>query len=397
MPILEQPQPGDVIRADFMRSLVATINALEQRVGALESTGATTGQLVITGRIPPTGPYRVGNTLTLTGRNFQFSQGRTRVFLNAAPVLNLVTGPGGSSDTQLVFIIPPVPGVAETGTEVTLRVLNQTEEVTAPLVLRPALPQLFGEVDVTWEGGVTPTTFNPGDEVSFAFSITSRAWPAADFVINPVIRVATGQSTWQSRLEVRDASQVLIPNRQIRLEPLEQRMFTVRITEVPAGTARTPFTLTVNASSGTVSGTSGALAFEVGTAVELPDTTIHLKPTQTTPPGALVGDTVTARVGEPAVRVKFDAGFERFGRYPLTLVLSEATSGWTVNRFSLNTPATYDIPQTSIPPGGQAVQPLEITIQPGSGASATGRVEVRLQQQGATKYQSFPLNLRLGT
>jgi hypothetical protein len=388
---LQPVRPGDLITAQTYNDLVLKIAELEQRLDDLQQgSGGGTG-LAVTGRIPATGPYRIGDTLTLLGRNFQFSLGAARVFLDAVRVLNLAST---SSDTQLVFVIPPVPGVAEPGTEVTLRVLNQSEEVTSPIILRPALAQLFGEVDLVWLG-VTPTTVQPDQTATFQFRITSRASAAADFLLTPTIGVASGQSTWQNRLEVLDASLNPLGGRQIRLDPLQARLFNVRISQVPSGTGGTDFTLTVNATAGNVQGTSGALPFQVGQAVEPPDTTIDLNPTQSVPASALVGDTVTASVGQAAVRVRFTATFELAGTYDLTLTTTAATTSWTVNRF-LTTPASYDIGANDIPSGGHAVRLPEITIQPSAGASATGRVEVRLQRRGATGSRAFPLNLKLG-
>lgn len=388
---LQLVRPGDLITAQTYNDLVLKIRDLEQRLEDLQQGDSGGPGLAITGRIPATGPYRIGDTLTVLGRNFQFSLGAARVFLDAVRVLNLASS---SSDSQLVFVIPPVPGVVDPGTEVTLRVLNQTEEVTTPIVLRPPLPQVFGEADVVWLT-VTPTTFQPGDTVTFQFRITSRASTAADFLIDPLIGVAANPSAWQRELQVLDSSLNPLTGRQIRLEPLQQRLFNVRISQVPSGTAGTAFTLTVNATAGNVQGTSGALPFTVGQEVEPPDTTIELNPTQSVPASALVGDTVTASVGQPAVRVRFTAEFELPGTYDLTLTTGPATTRWSVDRF-LTTPAFYDIAAGDIPSGGRAVRLPEITIQPSAGASATGRVEVRLQRRGSAGSRAFPLNLSLG-
>lgn len=390
MPHEFQPaRPGDLITAQAFNDLRLKIQELEQRIDELQSGGAGTG-LALTGRIPATGPYRIGETINLLGRDFQVSLGAARVFLNAVRVLDLTS----STDTRLVFVIPPVPGVAEPGTEVDLRILNSTEEVTDRLILRPPLPILFGEVDVTWLS-VDPTTFEPGDAVTFQYRITSRASAAADFLIDPLIAVASGQSTWRSRLQVLDAERNPIADRRMRLDRLEQRIFHVRITQVPSGTAGTPFQLTANASAGQVQGTSGAQGFVVGEEVEPPDTTIELNPTQSFPNGnELVGDTVTANTGS-TVRVRFTAEFELPGTYDLTLETSDETNAWTVGRF-ITTPAAYEIGPNDVPAGGRAVRLPEITIQPSSGASAAGRVEVRLQRRTASGSRAFPLNLSLG-
>ena len=58
----------------------------------------------------------------------------------------------------------------------------------------------------------------------------------------------------------------------VHLAPSQEQIIHVRISSVPSGTTGTDFQLTVAASSGGVTGTSGALAFEVGATAEPPDT-----------------------------------------------------------------------------------------------------------------------------
>jgi hypothetical protein len=389
---LQTVRPGDLITAQLFNDLLVKIEDLEQRIEVLEGDGGIgTGPLALTGRIPETGPYRIGDTLTLLGRNFEYSLNAARVFLNGVRVSDFASG---SSDTRLVFVIPPISGVTEPATEVSLRVTNRTDEVTDLLLLRPALPAMFGTVELGWLS-VSPLTFNPNDVVAFQFTITSRASQAADFLIDPVVGVAIGQNTWQDRIRVLDASLNPITNRVIHLDPLQQRTFHVQINGIPAGTASTPFTLTVNASAGGVIGTSGALPFQVGQAVDPPDTTITLHPIQSIPAPALVGDTVTAVPGQPSVRVRFVAEFELAGVYDLDLPLAAGTTGWTVARFA-TTPASFTIQASDIPAGGKASRSVEITISPAAGASASGRVEVRLRRQGASGQRSFSLNLNKG-
>ncbi len=383
MPHQLQPvRPGDLITAQTWNDLLLKIEEIEERLDELEGNSGGTG-LAITGRIPATGPYRIADTLVLLGGNFQFSLGATQVFLNAVRVLNLT----GSTDTRLTFVIPPVPGVVEPGTEVTLRVLNQTAEVTQQIVLRPALPVVFGEVDVVWLSA-NPTTPQSGDPATFAYRITSRASAAADFVIAPLVGVAVGQPLWQSRLQVLDSNLSPIPGNAIRLNPLEQRQFNVRIAPIPGDTQGVAFTLTVNATAGAVHGTSGAQPFTVGQPAETPDTTITLNPTQSFPQGTeLSGDTVFVFVGTQ-VRVRFTAEFEVSGIYDLT-VTTPPEDGWDVTRFALTTPAFYELP---VSPGQPAVRFPEINIGTGGG-SMQSTATVRLQRRGAANSRAFTLNL----
>ncbi len=381
MPHEFQPvRPGDLITAQAWSDLLLKIEEIEQRLEALGNGGGGT-HLAITGRIPANGPYRIGDTMGLLGGNFQFSLGAAQVFLNAVRALDLT----GSTDTQLVFVIPPVPGVVEPGTEVTLRVLNQTAEVTQQIALRPAL-QATGEVDVTWMN-VIPVIFEEGAQVTFAYRILSRASATADFAIAPFINVATGQSTWQSRVQVLDNSQNPIPGPVIRLAPLSQRLFNVRITQIPTGTLGTPFTLTLNAIAGAIHGTAGAQPFTVGEQAENPDLTIALNPRHVPGGAALEGDTVFfSPQGGGGPRLRFAAEFEVAGIYDLTVT---ATAGWTVVRAPA-TPAFYEILPQDVS-AGRAVRVLEIDITPAG--SLEGRTTVRLQRRGAANGRSFTLNL----
>ncbi len=386
---------GDLITETTFNQILEALEKLDVRVEALEASAPDPGSLAITDLIPATGPYRVGDVLTVRGRNFEYSIGNARVFLNAVRVQNL--DDTASGDTQLVFTIPPVPGVTDPNTSVavTLRVNNQSQQVSRQILLRAAQPTLFGDVDVEWLS-VEPTTIEAGQPATFQFRLKSRASMAATFAIAPQITVAVNQALWQSRLQVLDAALGPLSPAQIQLAQGASALFHVRITEVPTGTGGTSFELSVGATAGNVTGGSGALTFEVGEAVEPPDNTIALNPTTSVPLSALVGDTVTASVGQ-LVRVRFAAEFQVPGTYSVTLDTPGATSGWTVARF-LTTPASYTIdPEDIDSTSGVATRIPEITIQPSAGASSTGQAELRLQRQGASSSKARVLNLSLST
>jgi hypothetical protein len=371
---LQPVRPGDLITAQAWNDLLLKIEEIEQRIEDLEESDGGGNSLVITGRIPANGPYRLNDQLVLDGGNFQFSLGATQVFLNSVRVLDLT----GSTDTRLIFVIPPVPGVVEPGTEVTLHVFNQTEEVTQQIVLRPAQFALFGEVDITWLS-VNPTTPQSGNPVTFAYRLTSRASVTADFVIPPFI----SPNNWPAQLL--DSNLNPIPGL-IRLNPLQQQLFNVRIS-IPGDTQGTPFTLTANAFAGVVNGSAGVQTFTVGQQAETPDPTITLNPRHVPGGAQLEGDTVWfISQGGGGPRLRFAAEFEAAGTYDLTV---EATNGWTVVR-APQTPASYVISAQDIPAGGRAVRFPEIDITPGG---LDGRTTVRLQRRGAANSRSVTLNL----
>ena len=176
MAIPSRVRPGDLIVADDWNLVVTTLEEMLARIAALEGGGTGLG-LEIIGLSPASGPYLIGSPLTVIGHGFDFFSGAGRVFLNGTRAL---TFEAGSSDTQLTFIIPPVPGVVEPGTPVTLRVTNGAgQEDTRDIVLRPAPIVLFGDVDVNWLA-LNPATIQPDAPVTFHFRITSRASATAD-------------------------------------------------------------------------------------------------------------------------------------------------------------------------------------------------------------------------
>ena len=86
---LQPVRPGDLITAQTFNAMLLKIEELEQRIDDLQQGGGGGSGLAITGRIPATGPYRIGDTLTLLGRNFQVSLGAARVFLDGVRVYDL--------------------------------------------------------------------------------------------------------------------------------------------------------------------------------------------------------------------------------------------------------------------------------------------------------------------
>ena len=92
-------KPGDLITANYFNQI---LSSFDSRISALEGATITSGAAVITG-ISPSGPVQVGQPLTVTGRNFGFSIGAQQVFIDTVQVNAFQAG---SSDQQLVFIIP---------------------------------------------------------------------------------------------------------------------------------------------------------------------------------------------------------------------------------------------------------------------------------------------------
>jgi hypothetical protein len=101
----------------------------------------------------PDGVLHVGDELQVMGRHFGFSIGAQRVFIQGVRVTDFKAQ---SSDSLLVFNIPPIPGLPAGGTTVTLSVTNQNTD-TRSLFVQPAQVVLGGQVDVTFDS-VSPAT-----------------------------------------------------------------------------------------------------------------------------------------------------------------------------------------------------------------------------------------------
>ena len=392
----QRVDPGDLITAAGFNQLLDALETLETRVLALEAGAPSGNQLTITRLEPVQAYYRIGDPLTVIGTNFELTQGNLRAFLGTSQILFFGSN---STDGRLEFVIPAVVGVQETGTPVNLRVANSTQEVLYPLVLRPALQVLFGDVDVEYRA-VNPTTIVENQPVTFQYRIRSRASDDADFLIDPLIGIGSNQNLWQSRLVVLDQDFNTLPSRLLRLSQQQERIVHVRISQVPSGTTGTNFTLTVSASSGGVSGSSGARSFQVGEAVPDQDNSIAINPDHVLfGSGTLAGDSLTVPAGASAV-VVFNVDFSRMppmdsDTYNLTLALSPSGTAWQAEPF--DTPTSYVISAADISPGtGRAQRSPQFTITAPASGSASARLDVIYQREGADANNLYALNLNVG-
>ncbi len=387
---LPQVKPGDLITASDWNSLVDALNSALIRIAALESGSQSGTGLAIT-QLVPEGPYRIGDTLQIIGRNFQFSIGATRVFLNATQVLNLLPT---STDSSLQFVIPTVPGVTEAGTPVELVVLNQTESVSRQITLRPRQNPLQGNVTVEYLG-VTPTTITPGQAATFRYLIRSGTNNRATWSISPQISVAANAQAWNSQLSLLDENGSTITSDQITLDPGEERNFLVRIATVPAGTNGVQFGLVVDAQANGITGSSGIRQFTVGTADVPPDSsiTLALQPAASSP-GALVGSTLTVPGGASRT-LAIAATFTVAGIYTLTRNVLGGATGWTATPIA-GTPDTYTINDADLAASGEVQRLMRFSVSASSSATQNAELEVRLQRTGQTSFRSVVVELVRG-
>src|SRR5215470_14959943 len=130
-PQLPRVMPGDLITASLMNRLMDQLETLETRITALERAGGSQDIVVITD-LQPSHSMRIGEILTVVGRNFLTPPENNEVTIAGVRVgANLFKF---SSDvTHLVFDIPPVPNIETIPQPVTVQVRNRYGVATASL------------------------------------------------------------------------------------------------------------------------------------------------------------------------------------------------------------------------------------------------------------------------
>jgi hypothetical protein len=100
-------EPGDLITADFMNTIVDELSALEERVKKLE--GAPVGAAPVITAIDPKGPLKVSSSFRIVGRNFRVPAdlNNTVAFGKIAKISRFLPG---SDDTSLTVVVPDVFG-----------------------------------------------------------------------------------------------------------------------------------------------------------------------------------------------------------------------------------------------------------------------------------------------
>jgi hypothetical protein len=283
---------------------------------------------------------------------------------------------------------------------------NDRTSAQRTLTLRPSIA-LAGSVDAVFLGFAAtagspapPDTPTAGEPFTLRLRLRSRASTMASFAIDPVVSVGSREDEWSANLRVLDSSLAAIPSRQISLAPDQEKTFHVRVSPIPAGTNATQFTLTINATSGPVVGSSGKLRYTVGTQAESPDETltmnfalaeVHPAPTE----GTVTANRIALRGGAD-VKLGLTATFRIAGTYDISASLPAGTSNWEVARVPSTTPAQLPITSAELQnPEGLVRKTLEFGARPIAGASAAGEVVFKVARSGQTRSRTYPMDLQL--
>src|SRR5215211_802327 len=152
--LLKRAQPGDVITADEWNLVIDAINELLQ-------SGQQSG-INIAATLPfgtAIDPIRIGTILQITGQNFGFSIGQSKVtFESGATSVTVLRAQmlTGSFDERLLFMMPPVPGMTPSGMQMTMRVSNGIAEDSRSVFVMPVVIDLTGDMFVTFRADFAP-------------------------------------------------------------------------------------------------------------------------------------------------------------------------------------------------------------------------------------------------
>ena len=382
----EKVQPGDLITTDLANQMLADISDLQVRVLNLEVAGSGSGQVVIE-RILPSDTVVVGQVIQIWGKNFDFSIGAQQVFFDNTPP----TGGFklGSSDNALIVEVPMIPGVTQAGKPIILSISNHLNTpVSRPLTVKLPDIQVSGPVDVVI-GTVTPVPIAAGQTAEFACTLTSRATMTANFAITTTIP----GKIWTTQLLASDKTILTQP---VNLVPRVPANIFVRVS-VPGTANLEAFDLIVSAESGNAKGDSGVHSYTVGQATN-EDTTISFGNPSAVPSNSYSNGTIslaangvaTISIGINSTDAQYDLSLQLVPKSGETTVASGWRVGWVDP-----TPSDTQHPElanTAISLGSKL---SKFAVMPQTGASQTGRMQLKVQRQGESlaKTINFDLNL----
>jgi len=404
---LKKAQPGDIITAEDWNLVVDAINELLQ---SGQGSGIKVAALLPGGTVID--PIRVGTIQQITGQNFGFSIGQSKVTFESGNTTATVLRAqmlAGSFDERLLFMMPPVPGITPAGMNMTMRVSNGVADDTRSVFVMPVVIDLTGDMFVTFRADTAPNPKpNPlesgaGKAAEFRYRLqTGLNQPGAFGLTAEILNssVAVPQSLVDS-IQFLDEGDQPISGRQVQMGKNEGRNITVRIPELPAAFAGQTFTLKVTATAGTVVGTDQR-SFTVGTPVTPPDPNIEANQTSFTlidqtsgntetpnaQNGILDGTTIKLKVGKRGV-VNFSTKLTKAGTYDITIAAKQGTTltNWTpeMTPDSVGTRSAdgSKMTVTVASDNDQTLRTEKFRVTPTAGATPTGTIVFRIKRQGS--------------
>jgi hypothetical protein len=378
-------QAGELITASLFNELIGELEKLDVRVTALEATGVRPAAVEITDVYPK--PARVGDDVTILGKNFGVSTGATRIRFNGvSPTVFRV----GSNDTAIICDVPELAGLAEEGSQVELTVSNAQTTAERSVTVLPVKREQLGDAGILFIG-VTPNPVVPGQIADFEFSLNSDASLPATMTITPTISVGGADAGWTT--SVLDATKNTLGDRRVTINPGDTKPFFVRVL-IPANVNGTELVVRADGAGGGLIASSGSQTLTVGQEVEQDPTIIDLTPTRVTN-GTLSGSTVSVKhnvVGEIFVEAHVTAA----ETYNVSFAPTASTTGWSTALFTppANDPALRVAPADLNNPGPPAFAQTFIRVRVSPSLDAVpGQAVLTLQRTDETLKRSFTFDL----
>jgi hypothetical protein len=316
---LHDVQPGDLIKAEYFNAIVAALADLDARVAELEGQVPSSGsnEVVIESVSPRT--VRMGEALTVTGRNFGWTTGATVVFLGE----HLITAFTSGSNTELVFTIPDLPAFPATGLPVQLAVSSAIDTDTDTINVLPRAVSPAGDVSISYVG-TDPATPTAGELLLIEYELLSHASATVEVGLTPVI--STG---WSPVRILSGAPPQPLPLNQISLSRLERKTVFVEVTIPSSATTGVLFNVELRGAAAGIVVATASRDFAVGTAAPQEDETIELS--------APDGTEISVGAGETHL-FEIACTFSETGSYLLTTELDPSDAAWTIDTSDVPTP-----------------------------------------------------------
>ncbi len=388
-----QVRSGDLITADLINWVLAQLSDLQGRVAFLEGSLGKSGDVVITGLDPADGNVKVGGTLKVMGRNFQYSQGLTRAYVDGFQA----GFQSGTTDQLLVLTVPTqLTNVPAAGRPGILTVSNGQSSAQAVLFVNPgmALNGFFevNEVD-SKPSGATP---KGGQPFTLVFQLVSHVNLDTDVQLSATVTGPANAGDWQP-IRLLNEDETVIQNGTLSLKQGASAKVLVRIDPIPAGTPDgVAFSLVPQVTAGTIS-QNKPVGLTTGVAYVAPDPGIlvnfasgEIRPA-VGGKGSTSASLIQVAVGSSA-RLVFNAQFDKPASYPLNLT---APSGWKTQLDQTANPVV--VAAGDIQPGGMGTKLVSFFLWPDTSPAASGQLTVQLTRPGATTGRSLSIPVQLQT
>lgn len=323
MPIttLRHVQPGDLIKSEFMNSLLDSLQSLDLRITSLE-TGETGNRPPVLLERSPSGNVEVNSRLTLIGRNFLRPSDQNTVTLGGVPINQFDTD---SDESNLIFTVPNVFSGLPRSVPATVR--NQFgESAELQVGLLPVAVTQGGQV-VIFDQTAPLGEIVIGNTYDLSWMVDSQTVLPVTYNFSLVFSNVVGASVaaWQ-------ADSPITPSGAREIRRGTPQLVTARV-KVPTGATSAQLALKAESADRAFSRTSDSLDFTVGQTTVVSDSRALLTVVTEIPPFDDVGTNPVRNAtinGASGVEVRFGAT----GKVPINLHVGSDPSAAGTYRFT---------------------------------------------------------------